>query len=293
MREAQRRRQSSSERARSRAPRSRLTAGGTASSAAVRVPGRGEYGKTCTLVIPSRSTSASVRSNAASSSAGNPTITSVVRLSPASGSRRRSNCAAVYRRPIARSTPSSPDWSGTCRCGDTVGVSISAATSSASTWLTSIEESRSRSRPVDSACLADEPGQRVTGGTVAEAAEVDAGQHDLAMPLAHAPTDLGEHRLGRAAPRCAAHERDHTERAGERAAVLDLHECPHAVEAVVGVDAADRADVPRDERRRLLACPRGDDDVRRGAGERALQVRRAARDVHRARRASPAGRRLP
>ena len=41
--------------ARSRAPRSRFTAAGTLSSAAVRVPGRGEYGKTCTFVIPSRS----------------------------------------------------------------------------------------------------------------------------------------------------------------------------------------------------------------------------------------------
>ena len=91
----QRRRESSSESARSRAPRSRLTAGGTVSSSAVRVPGRGEYGKTCTFVIPTRSTSASVRSNAASSSAGKPTITSVVRLKPASGASRRSNCDAV------------------------------------------------------------------------------------------------------------------------------------------------------------------------------------------------------
>ena len=66
--------------ARRRAPRSRLTAGGTVSRAAVVVPGRGEYGKTCTFVIRASRTTSSVRRNAASSSPGKPTITSVVRL---------------------------------------------------------------------------------------------------------------------------------------------------------------------------------------------------------------------
>ena len=42
--------------ARSRALRSRFTAGGTVSRAAVAVPGRGEYGKTCTFVIPASRT---------------------------------------------------------------------------------------------------------------------------------------------------------------------------------------------------------------------------------------------
>src|SRR6266508_866669 len=76
-------------RLRSRALRSFLTAGETESRAAVTVPGLGEYGKTCTLVIPAVWTTASVRSNAASLSVGKPTIASVVRLKSASGSRRR------------------------------------------------------------------------------------------------------------------------------------------------------------------------------------------------------------
>ena len=48
------------------------------------------------LLIPARSTVASVRANAASSSSGKPTIKSVVRLnSSASGSSRRRNVAVV------------------------------------------------------------------------------------------------------------------------------------------------------------------------------------------------------
>ena len=54
--DSQRRRQSSVESARKRAPRSFFTAGGTVSAAAVTVPGRGEYGKTCTFVIPAART---------------------------------------------------------------------------------------------------------------------------------------------------------------------------------------------------------------------------------------------
>ena len=67
-REAHRRRESSSESARSRALRSFLTATGTESCPAVTVPGLGEYGKTCTRLRLARSTTANVRSNAASSS---------------------------------------------------------------------------------------------------------------------------------------------------------------------------------------------------------------------------------
>ena len=60
-------------------------------------PGRGEYGKTCTFVIPARATTSSVRSNAASSSPGKPTITSVVRLKSVSGP----TPAQVRRRPCS------------------------------------------------------------------------------------------------------------------------------------------------------------------------------------------------
>ena len=78
-----------SEAARSRALRSLFAAAGTGSSAAVRVPGRGEYGNTCTLVMPGRATALSVLANARSSSVGKPTITSVVRLKSSSPSIRR------------------------------------------------------------------------------------------------------------------------------------------------------------------------------------------------------------
>ena len=84
----------------------------------------------------------------------------------------------------------------------------------------------------------------------------------------------------RAAARGAAHERDHAEVAREAAAVLHLDERAHAVEPRVGLDAADRADVAGDERRRLLAALRDDDDVLGQAGERVRgEVRAAARDV--------------
>ena len=79
----------------------------------------------------------------------------------------------------------------------------------------------------------------------------------------------------------AADERDHAEGAGKTAPVLDLDEGANAVEAVVGLDAADRADVAGDRRRRLLAPPGDDEDVRGQPGEGGLpEVRPAAGDVH-------------
>src|SRR5438552_11040974 len=79
--------------------------------------------------------------------------------------------------------------------------------------------------------FAHEPRELVPGFAVAVAAEVDPGEDDLTMTLVDAPTDLGEHCCRRAAPRGSADERDDTEVAREAAAVLDLHECPHPVEA--------------------------------------------------------------
>ena len=67
------------------------------------------------------------------------------------------------------------------------------------------------------------------------------------MALAYAPANLGQHRVRGPAARPASDERDHAEGARERAAVLDPDERPHAIEAVWGVDAADRPDVARDE----------------------------------------------
>ena len=74
-------------------------------------------------------------------------MTSAVRLKSSRPASRRRYVAAVYRRPIARRTRSSPDWSGTWRWRPAAGVSRRAAISSSFTWLISIEERRSRSRP--------------------------------------------------------------------------------------------------------------------------------------------------
>src|SRR5439155_18162884 len=69
--------------------------------------------------------------------------------------------------------------------------------------------------PFYGACLPHEPRQRVPGLAVAKAAEVDAGEHDLAVSLSNAAPDLAENGSGHAAPRAAPHERDHAEAARE------------------------------------------------------------------------------
>src|SRR5581483_9136027 len=100
------------------------------------------------------------------------------------------------------------------------------------------------------------------------------------MPAVDAPADLAQHRVRAATPRGAAHEWDHAEAARERAAVLDLHERAHAIDAGVTADAADRADVTRDERGCLLRATIDDDDVLRKAAEAlTAEVRAAAGDV--------------
>src|SRR3954451_11945033 len=55
---------------------------------------------------------------------------------------------------------------------------------------------------------AHEARQVVAGSAIAEAAEVDAGENDLAVALGDAPFDLCQHRIGAPAPRRAADERD-------------------------------------------------------------------------------------
>src|SRR5919197_4475105 len=105
--------------------------------------------------------------------------------------------------------------------------------------------------------------ERVARFAVAIAAEVDARQDDLAVPWLDPAPHLTEDRRGAAASRRPAHERDDTEGAGEAAPVLDFHERADAVEAGVGLNAADRPDVSRDELGRLFAPARDDDDVLR------------------------------
>ena len=100
------------------------------------------------------------------------------------------------------------------------------------------------------------------------------------MALADAARDLPQHRVGATAPRSAAHERDHAEVARERAAVLHLDECAHAVEARVSLYTADRAHVAGDERGRLLAPLCDDEHVARQAAERfCREICTAAGDV--------------
>ena len=104
------------------------------------------------------------------------------RLEPAQV--RRGVVAARPSRGARRRRPT-----GAARAGGaaTVGVSRSAATSSASTWLTSIEDSRRRSSPGVAPASRTSRGSVVAGVAVAVAAEVDAGQDDLAVALRDAP----------------------------------------------------------------------------------------------------------
>jgi len=109
--------------------------------------------------------------------------------------------------------------------------------------------------------------QVVAGCAVSVAAEVDTGQHDFRVPLVDAPADLAEDGLGRPAPGCAAHLRDHAEVAREAAAVLHLDERPHALEPDVRLHAADGTDVARDERGSSLAREPNDAYMRGQPGE--------------------------
>ena len=113
----------------------------------------------------------------------------------------------------------------------------------------------------DASGLADQARERVPGGAVPVAAEVDPRQDDLAVPLIDAALDLGEHGRRGPAARFAADERHDAERAGEAAAVLHLHERADAVDAGIGLNAADRPDRVGDEVGSCLAPPPDDGDV--------------------------------
>ena len=108
------------------------------------------------------------------------------------------------------------------------------------------------------------------------------------MALAHASTHVGEHGVGAPTARRSTHERDHTEAARERATILNLDERADPFEAVIGLDATDRADTVRHSLRRIVARAVGDDDVARHAGERVGEVRGTAGDVD-----GPGGARRP
>ena len=211
--------------------------------------------------MPIAATAAIVFANAASSSVGKPTITSVVRLKSSSGSIRGAEPADRVAPPHAAQHPVVAGLErdvqvprdhrrlaqclGQLRC-DVVDLDRREAEAL---------------EPVEGARLPDQAGQRETSLAIAETSEIDTGQHDLTMPMLHTPTDLGEHRVRRAAARPAADERDHAERTREGAAVLDLDERAHPVEPAGGLHAADRADIAGHCLGRILAAARYDRDV--------------------------------
>ena len=132
---------------------------------------------------------------------------------------------------------------------------------------------------VDRSRRPDQPRERQPGLAIAEAAEIDAGEHDLLVALRRSPPDLVEDGGRRPAAGGTTDERDHAERARERAAVLDPDEGADPVEPVVGLDAADRTDIGGDGVGELLA-PTGDHpDVVGQAGERLRSERLAAQPV--------------
>ena len=223
--------------------------------AAVFVPGRGEYGKTCSFVRrASRDDAQRVRERAlvlgreADDDVGGEVEVGQIARAGAGTSRRCSggpSRAARRRRPTAAAR------------GDGARRSASRAArrrARRSTWLISIDERRRRARPGRLAGRADEPRERVARVAVAEAAEVDAREHDLACgPARRAAGSRASTASARAAARAAADERDHAEVAREAAAVLDLHERANALEPRVVVA---RSRARRRRRRPRPASPR-------------------------------------
>ena len=128
---------------------------------------------------------------------------------------------------------------------------------------------------LDRAGRPDQLGKRESGGTIPKASEVDAGEHDLTGGPGQPDGRSREHGVCRPAPRAAPDERGCTERTGERAAVLDLHEGAHPFDPVIVLNAPDRADVNGDGVGEFLAPSRNDLDVPRQSGEGvAREIRR-------------------
>ena len=254
-------------------------------------PGLGEYGKTCTFVTPASASTRRVEANAASSSAGKPTITSAVRLkspsgaSPAQVGRRRvpathrAQHAIVPR--LKRNVEVAGDGRRLAQRPDELVVHV-------------VDLDRREPEPLQAGGrphLSDEPRERVAGLTVAEAAEVDSREDDFPVALLDPPPHLAQHSGRAAAARRAPHDRNHAEVAREAAPVLHAHEGAHAVEPRVGLDAADRADVAGDELRSLLARPRDDGHVLGQAVERDARGSRRSRSRRRVDGRAPRARR--
>ena len=259
-RSRQRARQASSDAERSRALRSFLTIAGTGSAAAVLVPGRGEYGNTCTFVKPARSTARCVpEGRVVLGREAHDHVGREVEIRERLELRQHlpdpvaaphlAEDAIVAR--LQRHVQVRRHCRRLAQRGDELGIDVVDLDRREPQTLDALDRTR----------LADEPRQGEARVAIAKATEVDAGEHDLTVPLSDAAADLGQYRRGAAAPGRPSHERNHAEGARERAAVLDLHERADAVEPVCGLDAPDRTDVTCDRVDDLLAALRDDHDI--------------------------------
>ena len=250
-----------SDAARSRALRSFLIEDGTGSWAAVRVPGRGEYGKTCTLVIPVLGgccqgirERAIVLGGEADDHVGRE-VEVHERLEPRAVRSDRvapPHCSqdGVVTRLQRHVQVARHDGRLAHRVDQIVGDVID------------LDRRQTKAvQALDGARFSDEPREGHPGGPVAEAAEVDTREHDLAVALRCAAPDLCDDRCGRTAPRRAADEWNHAKGTRERTPVLNSHKRTDPVEAVLRLNAADRADVARDRVGNVLAASGDDADV--------------------------------
>ena len=248
-------RHAASDAARRRALRSLLTCRGTGSSAAVRVPGRGEYGKTCTFVIPTASTAAIVFANAASSSVGKADdhvgrevevlerLDARAVLADRVSATHRAQHVVVTR--LQRNVKVARDDRRLAHRCDEVGGDVVHLDRREPQALEAVDRSR---RP-------DQPRERhARRSRSRKQPRLTPVSTTSLVTLRDSPPDLVEHGGRRPAARGTAHERDHAERARERAAVLDPDEGADPVEPVIGLDAADRTDVGGDGVDDLLAA---------------------------------------
>src|SRR3954453_4589543 len=82
--------------------------------------------------------------------------------------------------------------------------------------------------------LSDQSGEVVRVRAIAIAPQIHPGEHDLLMAVLDPSAVLSKDGCGRAASRGATHLGNDAEGAREAAAVLDLHESAHPVEANIG-----------------------------------------------------------
>ena len=194
-------------------------------------------------------------------------MTSVVRLTPGTSSRARPDGAPGTGPPCSgAASPAArrrrPTASARADGGRRPGASSrrEARPRRGSPRWTRAAPARSRRRP---AARGEQVGQAHPRRPVAEAAEVDAGQDDLAVALAGPAGDIGEHIGGGPAAARPAHLRDHAVAACERAAVLHLDVGPRARERRLRAGASEVTHPPGDERRDRLGRAAQDGDVGR------------------------------